>query len=139
MPPALMTFHVRDRSSTPLQPLNAVLRFALELVALGLLGAWGHTCSTDPARRFLWLLAVPLLAAAVWGTFTVANDPSRGKDGPVRVSGFVRLGIEATYFGCAIAACYALSSAPWAAAFALLVCLHYATTLPRVRWLLAQR
>jgi hypothetical protein len=128
MPPALMTFHVRDRRSTPLRPLNAIFRFALELVALGLLGAWGHSCSTDPARRYLWLLAVPLLAATVWGTFTVANDPSRGKDG-----------IEAAFFGCAIAACYAVSSATWAAAFGMLVCLHYATTLPRVRWLLAQR
>lgn len=136
MPPALMTFHMRDRWRTP---LHAVFRFALELVALGLLGAWGYTCSSDPARRYLWLLAVPLLAAGIWGTFTVANDPSRGKNGPVRVSGYVRLGIEAAFFGCAMAACYAVSSALWAAAFATLVCLHYATTLPRIRWLLAQR
>jgi hypothetical protein len=134
-----MTFHVRDRWRKPLQPLNAVLRFALELVALGVLGAWGHACSTDPARRYLWLLAVPLLAATIWGAFTVANDPSRGKNGPVRVSGYVRLGIEATFFGCAIAACYALTSAAWAAAFGMLVCLHYVATFSRVRWLLSQR
>lgn len=38
-----------------------------------------------------------------------------------------------------IAACYALSSATWAAAFTGLACLHYATTHARVRWLLAQR
>jgi hypothetical protein len=139
MLPALLTFPSWDSWPDPLQPLNAILRFGLELVALGLLGAWGFTCSADPVRRCVWLFAVPLLAAAIWGTFTTAGDPSRGKDGPVRVSGCVRLGIEAAFFGCAVAACSALSTATWAAAFAVLVCLHYASTHARVRWLLAQR
>ena len=134
-----MTSGSRDRWRRPLHPLNAALRFALELIALSLLARWGFTCSTDPVRRYLWLVAVPLLAAAIWGTFTVTNDPSRGKNGPVRVSGHVRLGIEATFFGCAIAACYALSSATWAAAFTALVCLHYTWAHARMRWLLEQR
>jgi hypothetical protein len=111
----------------------------LELTALGLLGRWGFTCSTDPVRRYLWLVAVPLLAATIWGTFTVPNDPSRGKNGPVRVSGSVRLGIEAAFFGSAIAACYALTSTAWAALLSALICLHYAWAHSRTRWLLQQR
>ena len=137
-PPALFD-HSQHGWRRALQPLNALLRFALELIALGLLGRWGSTCSTDPVRRYLWLLAVPLLAATIWGTFTVPNDPSRGKSGPVRVSGPVRLGIEAAFFGCAAAACYAVSSAAPAAAYGAVVFLHYAMTHARVRWLLAQR
>jgi hypothetical protein len=104
-----------------------------------MLGRWGLASSSDPVRRYLWLVAVPLLAATIWATFTVRDDPSRGKNGPVRVSGCVRLGIEATFFGSAIAACYALSSLAWAAAFAALVCLHYAWAHARTRWLLDQR
>jgi hypothetical protein len=111
----------------------------LELTALGLFGLWGFTCSTDPVRRYLWLLAVPLLAATIWATFTAADDPSRGKNGPVPVSGCVRLAIEAVFFGSATAACYALSSVAWAMVFSMLVCLHYAWAYPRARWLLAQR
>lgn len=106
---------------------------------LGLLGGWGFASSSDPLRRYLWLVTVPLLAATIWSVFTVTGDPSRGKNGPVPVSGYVRLGIEATFFGCGAAACYALSSARWALAFGALVCLHYAWAHARVRWLLRQR
>lgn len=119
--------------------LNALLRFLLELTALGLLGRWGFTCSTDPVRRYVWLVAVPLLAAMIWGIFTVPGDPSRGKNGPVRVSGAVRLGIEAVFFGSAIAACHALNATAWAAVFGSLACLQYACANARVRWLLQQR
>lgn len=139
-PPAHhVTSTSQDRWRRPLQPLNAILRFVLELVALGLLGRWGFTSSTDPVRKYLWLVAVPLLAATIWGTFTVTGDPSRGKNGPVHVSGCVRLAIEAAFFGCAVAACHALGFTTWAAAFALLVCLHYAWAHARIRWLLDQR
>jgi hypothetical protein len=53
----------------PLHPVNATLRFALELVALAALGRWGFVLSVH-ATRYLWMLAVPLSAGALWGTFT---------------------------------------------------------------------
>jgi hypothetical protein len=121
----------------PLHPLNALLRFVLELVALGLFGRWGFACVTG-ASRYFWLIALPLSAAALWGTFTVPGDPSRGKHGPVRVSGRARLGLEAAFFGCACAACYALSSATWATVFGAVVCLHYIWAHARTRWLLTR-
>jgi hypothetical protein len=119
----------------PLHPLNAGLRFVLEMLALGLFGRWGFS-SSSTALRYAGMLGLPLLAAVVWGTFTVPGDPSRGKDGPVRVSGAARLTLEAIYFGAAAAACYALSSAPWAALFIVIVGLHYAWAHQRTRWLL---
>jgi hypothetical protein len=126
-----------DRWPLPLHPLNAALRFALELVALGLFGRWGFMCRTADAR-YLWMLVLPLLAAVIWGTFTVPGDPSRGKTGPMRVSGAIRLAVEAAFFAAAAAACYALSTATWAAVFVALVCLHYVWAHARTRWLLAQ-
>lgn len=118
--------------------MNALLRFVLELVALGLFGCWAVVSSVG-AVRYVGMFGLPLMAAAVWGTFTTPGDPSRGKDGPVRVSGVVRLGLEAAFFGSAIAACYSLSSETWAFSLAVLICLHYALAHARVAWLIRQR
>ena len=118
--------------------MNALLRFVLELVALGLFGCWAVVSSVG-AVRYVGMFGLPLMAAALWGTFTTPGDPSRGKDGPVRVSGVVRLGLEAAFFGSAIAACYSLSSETWAFALAALIGLHYLLAHARVAWLIRQR
>jgi len=128
----------RTHPTPQLHPVNAVLRFALELLALGLLGGWGFALSNGPVR-YVWMLGLPLLAATAWATFTVPGDPSRGKDGPVRVSGVVRLGLETLFFGSAVAACYALSTATCAIALGAVVCLHYVWLRARTAWLLEQR
>ena len=56
-------------------PLNLTLRFLLELAALIGFGYWGWGAAAGPLR---WLLALglPLLAAVLWGTFAVPDDPS---------------------------------------------------------------
>jgi hypothetical protein len=128
------TLHHQPR---PLHPLNAALRFVLELVALSLFGRWGYTCGVG-AMSYVWMLALPLVAAALWGTFSVPGDPSRGKHGPVRVSGAARLALEAIFFGAAVAACYAASNATWALMLGAVICLHYGWAQARTRWLLTQ-
>ena len=118
--------------------INALLRFLLELLALGLFGRWGFMCSEEPTR-YVWMVGLPLLAAALWGTFTTTGDPSRGKDGPVPVSGVVRLSLEVVFFGSAVAACFSLYAATWAIGLAALICVHYAWAHARITWLLRQR
>jgi hypothetical protein len=122
----------------PLHPINAVLRFALELVALAALGRWGFMLSTRGVR-YVWMLAAPLTAAALWGTFTVPADPSRGSTGPVRVSGLLRLALEAGFFGCACWALERLGQRAWASTLAVAVGVHYVWARERTRWLLQQR
>lgn len=117
--------------------MNALLRFVLELVALALFGRWGFLSTTSP-MRYVWMLGLPLMAAAIWGTFTTPGDPSRGKDGPVRVPGVLRLALEMVFFGSAVAACYALSSATWASLLGAIVGLHYVSAHARLAWLLRQ-
>jgi hypothetical protein len=117
--------------------MNSLLRFVLELVALGMFGRWGFM-STAGTMRYVWMLGLPLLAAVIWGTFTTPGDPSRGQDGPVRVPGLVRLALEMVFFGSAVAACYALSSATWASLLGAIVGLHYAWAHARLAWLLRQ-
>jgi hypothetical protein len=118
-----------------LHPWNAALRFLLELTALFALGRWGHAISGG----YVLALALPLLAASAWGVFTVPGDPSRGKDGPVRVSGVVRLLLEAAFFAAGACGLAQTGHARLATAFAASVCLHYALAHARTRWLLAQR
>ncbi len=87
---------------------------------------------------YRWLLAVglPLLAAVLWGTFRVPNDPGAA---PVAVPGWVRLLLEAVYFTSAVLAFYAAQKPAWAMIFGLVVAVHYLVSYDRVLLLLSKR
>jgi hypothetical protein len=57
-------------------PINLAVRFILEIIGLVALGWWGWN-QADGIARFALALGIPLLAAALWGTFAVPDDPSR--------------------------------------------------------------
>ena len=119
-----------------LHVLNAVLRFALELTTLYALGRWGYARS-DGAQRYALAIVLPLIAASVWGVFTVPGDPSRGKSGPVPVSGRVRLALEALFFAAGVWAFAGMGREAVALTFGACVCLHYVIGHARTRWLIA--
>lgn len=113
---------------------NLALRFALEIGALIGLGiaAWQ---STSGPVRWLAAIAVPLVAAAVWGTFNVLNDPSRSGEAPVEVAGWIRLVIELAILGGGAVAIGIVGGPIAGIGFAVLVLVQYATSWSRVRWL----
>jgi hypothetical protein len=82
---------------TGLRGANLVLRFFLELAALGALGYWGFSTHETIWQKLLFGLGTPLLAAVVWGLF-VAPKAVR----PVPLPW--RLLVEAVVFGAATAA-----------------------------------
>jgi hypothetical protein len=51
------------------QSSNLLLRFLLELGALGALGYWGFHTAHGPAAKLALGIGAPLLAAALWGVF----------------------------------------------------------------------
>ena len=57
-------------------PINLAIRFLLEITALITMGFWGWRQS-EGWFRYILALIIPILAAVVWGTFAVPNDPSR--------------------------------------------------------------
>ena len=88
-------------------PLNLAVRFVLELAALYALGLWGWRHG-DGVWRFVIAAAIPLIAAALWGTFAVPGDPSRSGSAPVPVAGVLRLALELGFFAAATLALYDL-------------------------------
>jgi len=118
-------------------PVNLGLRFILELLALLSLGYWGSQQGSGFVSIAL-ALGLPIIAAAVWGTFAVPDDPSRSGKAPVVVSGWVRLLLEAMLFVTATVALLNLDITLLAIAFISIVIIHYVVSYDRIKWLLQQ-
>lgn len=116
-------------------PVNLALRFLLELAALASLGIWGWS-QTEGNIKYLLAVGVPILAAAVWGTFAVPDDPSRSGKAPVPVPGILRLFIELLIFGSGIWALFDLGIARGGWILCSLVLIHYIVSYDRIIWLL---
>ena len=116
-------------------PVNLGLRFVLEVVALGTFGWWGFGVS-HPVLRWVAMLGLPLLAAGLWVTFAVPDDPSRSGKTVVVTAGWIRLLGELGFFAAAVAALAHRGHDMWSFGVGVVVVLHYALSYDRVAWLL---
>lgn len=107
----------------------------LELIALAAMGLWAWKQS-DNWMRFVLVLGVPIIAAAIWGTFAVPDDPSRSGAAPIVVSGIVRLAIEFAFFGFAVWIFYDLGYLRFSWILGIVITLHYVISYDRILWLL---
>ena len=82
-------------------PINLAVRFLLKIGALISMDVWGGSVLTG-VQRIISSTGLPFLAAVLLGTFTVPGDRSRSGKAPVRVSGWVRLILELTFFSSAV-------------------------------------
>ena len=116
-------------------PVNLGFRLVLELAAFSALAIGGYAVGTG---AFSWVLAVglPVAGVAAWGTFNVPGDRSRSGEAPVPVPGAVRLLVEASVFGVAIVVVW-FASPTYAVALLVGVVVHYALSIDRIKWLLA--
>ena len=90
-------------------PINLIIRFLLEIIALMSVGMWGWKQS-DGWLRFVLAIGIPIILAAIWGTFAVPDDPSRSGTAPIVTPGFIRLVIELGFFALATWALYDMGS-----------------------------
>lgn len=118
-------------------PINLTVRFILELVALYAVGYWGWA-QHEGVMRYVLAFGLPVIFAAAWATFRVANEPNSGK-AIVAVPGFVRLVLELTFFAFAIWCLYDAGLRQYAWIFGGMVVAHYVVSYDRVGWLLRQR
>ncbi len=118
-------------------PINLAVRFLLELSAWGAMGYWGWR-QGEGALRWLLAIGIPVIAAALWGTFAVPDDPSRSGQAPVPVPGALRLVLELATFGFGAWALYNTGNTLLSLLFALVVVAHYLVSYDRVMWLIKQ-
>ncbi len=116
-------------------PINLAVRFVLEIVALMALGWWGWN-QAEGSLRFVLAFGIPILAAVIWGTFAVPDDPSRSGRAPVKVPGIVRLLLELAFFAAATWALFAAGASTLAWIFGAAVLIHYVVSYDRIQWLI---
>jgi len=117
-------------------PVNLFIRFLLEIAALVSAGMWGWKQS-DNWFRFVLAIGIPIILAAIWGTFAVPDDPSRSGAAPIVTPGFIRLAIELGVFAFAVWALYDMSFNNISLVFCILVLLHYLISYDRIVWLMS--
>jgi hypothetical protein len=93
--------------------LNLALKFLLELGALAAFAFWAASL-VDGVWAVLLAIALPVVAAAVWGTFAAPRSRRR-------LSLHPRIGFELGFFALAAVAFWRAGSAVSAAVFAALV------------------
>ena len=116
-------------------PINLAIRFLLELSALLAMGVWGWRQS-ESWFRFPLALGIPLVAAVVWGTFAVPDDPSRSGAAPIAVPGLIRLAIELAILSFGTWALYDLGATGLGWVLGIIVAVHYITSYDRILWLI---
>lgn len=76
---------------------NLALRFLLELGALAAFAYWGWQTGSGAGTRLILAVALPVIAAAIWGQFIAPKAPRRLED-PARMA------VEIAFFGAATVA-----------------------------------
>ena len=118
-------------------PINLAVRFLLEISALVAMGAWGWRHG-EGWIRFTLAGVIPLLAAVLWDTFAVPDDPSRSGAAPIPIPGILRLALEIGFFVAAIWAVGDLGFPRSSWGIGVIVVMHYVASYDRVLWLLKQ-
>ena len=118
-------------------PINLAVRFILEIAGLVALGWWGWNQS-EGILRFVLALGIPILAAVIWGTFNVVDDPSRSGKAPVKVPGIVRLLLELAFFASATWSLFTMGATTLGWIYGIVVLIHYVVSYHRVAWLVRQ-
>jgi hypothetical protein len=119
-------------------PVNSVVRFFLELIAIATFGIWGYHQS-DTSLKILWAILLPLGFALLWGVFAVKDDPSRSGKTVVQTPGIIRLLLELGLFGAAAWMLLDLNHSLIALIFGLAVSIHYILSYKRIAWLQKQK
>ncbi len=118
-------------------PINLTVRFLLEIATLVALGYWGWHHGQGMLRLIL-AIGIPLIAAVLWGTFAVPDDPSRSGNAPIPVPGVVRLVLELAFFGLGVWALYSSGLIGLSLVLGGVTIVHYLVSYDRILWLIQQ-
>jgi hypothetical protein len=117
-------------------PINLAIRFLLEMSALVSFGMWGWK-QGDGWLRYVLAIGIPIILAAIWGTFAVPNDPSRSGSAPILTPGIIRFAIELGFFALATWSIYHMGFIKVSLVFGIIVVFHYIISYDRIIWLMS--
>ena len=117
-------------------PLNLAVRFLLEIFALISVSMWGWK-QYDGWLQYVLAFGMPVLLAAIWGTFAVPDDPSRSGKTLIVTSGILRLAIELGIFSFATWSLYDIGFISISIVFGSIVLAHYIVSYDRIKWLIS--
>lgn len=120
-----------------LNSINLIIRFILEIIGLIVLAQLGWSLS-DGFASLLLAVGFPLMAAILWGVFAVPGDPSRSGKAPVATRGYWRLLLEGLFFGSIVLSLTVMGQINQAWWFGVVVCIHYAVSYERLKWIVKQ-
>ena len=115
--------------------INLGFRFLLELAALASAGYCGWTLFAEPLR-IVFAGALPIIAAVLWATFAVPDDPSRSGRATVAIPGTARIVLQLAFFVLPPLGVYLSGARLFSIIFASAVLLHYLLSYQRMIWLL---
>ena len=118
-------------------PINLATRFVLEIAGLVALGWMGWHYGRG-IYKYVLAIGIPLVAAVLWGTFAVPDDPSRSGEAVVQVPGTIRLILEFAFFASATWSLFATGATTYGWIYGIVVLIHYAVSYDRVIWLIHQ-
>ncbi len=118
-------------------PINLAIRLILELSALVSSGIWGWR-QGEGWLRFVFAIGIPIILAAIWGTFAVPNDPSRSGTAPIVTSGIIRLLLELGIFAFATLSLHNMGFIKLSLALGIATVLHYIMSYDRILWLISR-
>lgn len=119
-----------------IQLANSMLRWVLDLAALMAMINWGLR-KHEGYSAAAWAIGLPMFVGTIMATFFVPGDTGNVLF-LVPVPGFVRLLLEAGYFGLAVWLLRDTKQGHLGFILAAFVVLHYALAYQRILWLLAQ-
>ncbi len=96
---------------------NLLLRFLLELFALGALGYWGFKTGSATNTKVVLGIGAPVVVAVVWGTFVSPRSP-------VQLPWGVVLALQALVFGSAAAGLVVTGHRTLAVVFGVIVVIN---------------
>ncbi|MFI7301076.1 DUF2568 domain-containing protein [Streptomyces sp. NPDC050121] len=107
----------------------------LELVALVCFGVWAWITAPD-SLRYVFVVAVPLVVAVLWGVFATPDDASRSGGTVIATPGPLRFVLELAVFFGGAAALYAAGSHTLALTLAGALVVYHLLSWDRILWLL---
>lgn len=116
-------------------PVSLAIRFVLELVALTCFAVYGWRTFDSPLR-FVAVVALPVVAGALWGVFATEGDPSRSGKTVVPTPGPIRLVLELAILGGGAAALWWSGFTKTAVVLAVILVVYHLTAYDRIAWLL---